>query len=270
MSGTAFVSVGLLGAALVAAITGLRRRPVRRLRRLTAAPGGPGRIPAEARPPSDGRSEEFDTAAGASADTAPARRLDAIRLAALLGGLAVAVLGGGWSGPVAALPTAIVLDRVLRRIESPAARNRRLREAGDLPLAADLLAAALRAGAPVDRSVQAVADALDGPLAERLGRVGRLLVLGAGPEEAWSALDPVPGAERLTAAVRRSANSGAALAGALVRVADDLRVDRSTAAEATARRAGVLIVLPLGLCFLPAFILAGLVPVIVAVLGDVL
>lgn len=41
-------------------------------------------------------------------------------------------------------------------------------------------------------------------------------------------------------------------------------------AEASARRAGVLIVLPLGLCFLPAFILAGLVPVIVAVLGDVL
>ena len=32
----------------------------------------------------------------------------------------------------------------------------------------------------------------------------------------------------------------------------------------------MLIVLPLGLCFLPAFVLAGLVPVIVAVLGDVL
>ncbi|PWU49675.1 secretion system protein, partial [Micromonospora globispora] len=56
----------------------------------------------------------------------------------------------------------------------------------------------------------------------------------------------------------------------LTRLADDLRADRSTAAEAAARRAGVLIVLPLGLCFLPAFILAGLVPVIVAVLGDVL
>ncbi|HEX7746632.1 MAG TPA: secretion system protein, partial [Micromonosporaceae bacterium] len=54
------------------------------------------------------------------------------------------------------------------------------------------------------------------------------------------------------------------------RVADDLRADRAAAAEAAARRAGVLVVLPLGLCFLPAFILAGLVPVIVAVLGDVL
>ena len=42
------------------------------------------------------------------------------------------------------------------------------------------------------------------------------------------------------------------------------------AADADGRRAGVLIVLPLGLCFLPAFVLAGLVPVIVAVLGGVL
>ena len=68
----------------------------------------------------------------------------------------------------------------------------------------------------------------------------------------------------------RSSSSGGALAGALLRLADDLRADRSVAAEAAARRSGVLIVLPLGLCFLPAFVLAGLVPVVVAVLGDVL
>ncbi|TDC38166.1 secretion system protein [Micromonospora sp. 15K316] len=198
------------------------------------------------------------------------RRPDLIRLASLLGGLAVAVVAGNWLGLLTAAPAAILLDRLLRRIEPPADRNRRLREAADLPLAADLLAAAMRAGAPVDRSVLAVAEALDGPLAARLGRVGRTLLLGGGPEEAWSALDGVPGAERVAAAAYRSSNSGAALAGALTRLADDLRADRATAAEASARRAGVLIVLPLGLCFLPAFILAGLVPVIVAVLGDVL
>ncbi|MEU4333428.1 type II secretion system F family protein [Micromonospora lupini] len=198
------------------------------------------------------------------------RRPDAIRLAAGIAGLAVAVVVEGWFGLLGAVPTAVLLDVLLRRIESPAARSRRLREAADLPLAADLLAAAMRAGAPVDRSVLAVAEALDGPLASRLARVGRTLLLGGGPVEAWSALDGVPGAERLAAAAFRSANSGAALAGALTRLADDLRADRATAAEASARRAGVLIVLPLGLCFLPAFILAGLVPVIVAVLGDVL
>ncbi|WP_428967051.1 type II secretion system F family protein [Micromonospora fluostatini] len=195
---------------------------------------------------------------------------DRIRLAAGLGGLAVAVLVGGWLGPVGALPTAVLLDRLLRRIETPAARERRLREVADLPLAADLLAAAMRAGAPVDRSVLAVAEALGGPLGDRLGRVGRTLTLGGEPDEAWAYLTPVSGADRLVSAALRSSSSGAALTGALTRLADDLRADRSTAMEESARRAGVLIVLPLGLCFLPAFILAGLVPVIVAVLGDVL
>ncbi|WP_433389294.1 type II secretion system F family protein [Micromonospora sp. KLBMP9576] len=248
-------------AVLLAAMVAAGRRPLRRLRALRRAPVGAH----PAAPTAPGGAEDGATDAGRSR-----RRPDVIRVAAGLGGVAVAVVVGGWPGAVAAPPTALLLDRLLRRIEPPAARNRRLREAADLPLAADLLAAAMRAGAPVDRSIQAVAEALDGPLAERLARVGRLLRLGGGPAEAWAPLAAVPGAERLTSAVLRSANSGAALAGALTRLADDLRADRSTAAEAAARRAGVLIVLPLGLCFLPAFILAGLVPVIVAVLGDVL
>ncbi|MEV0152976.1 type II secretion system F family protein [Micromonospora sp. NPDC050686] len=197
-------------------------------------------------------------------------RGDPIRLGAGLAGVAVLVVVGGWPGLLGGVLVAAAADRLLRRIEPRAVRDRRLREVADLPLAADLLAATLRAGAPVDRSVLAVADALGGPLAERLGRVGRTLLLGGDPGEAWAHLGPVAGADRLVTAAVRSSSSGAALAGALTRLADDLRADRATAAEASARRSGVLIVLPLGLCFLPAFILAGLVPVIVAVLGDVL
>ncbi|MEV7228940.1 type II secretion system F family protein [Polymorphospora sp. NPDC051019] len=198
------------------------------------------------------------------------RRPDVVRAGAVLGGLATAVVLGGWGGLAAGVAVAVGLDRSLRRLEPAAQRARRLRELADLPLAADLLAAALRSGAPVDRAVSAVAQALDGPLGVRLTAVARSLRLGAEPEEAWAHLAPVAGAERLAAAAVRSAGSGGALAGALTRLADDLRADRAVAAEAAARRAGVLIVLPLGLCFLPAFILAGLVPVIVAVLDDVL
>lgn len=198
------------------------------------------------------------------------RAIDLVRLGAALGGLATAVVLGGWPGVVGGTLTGLILDRLLRRLEPVAVRRRRAREVADLPLAADLLAAALRAGAPIDRAVGAVADVLDGPLGERLAQVGRTLRLGGGPEEAWEPLAVVPGAERMTRGVIRSSTSGAALAGALTRIADDLRADRATAAEAAARRAGVLIVLPLGLCFLPAFVLAGLVPVVVAVLGDVL
>jgi Flp pilus assembly protein TadB len=190
-------------------------------------------------------------------------------LAAAAGG-AVALLVGGWPGLACGIVAALVADRLLRRLEPPSARAERTACVADLPLAADLLAAALRSGAPVDRAVGAVAAALGGPLGGRLGRTARSLRLGADPPEAWEHLAGVPGSDRLTAAAVRSTASGAALAGALTRIADDLRADRAVAVEAAARRAGVLIVLPLGLCFLPAFILAGLVPVIVAVLGDVL
>ncbi|GAA4693218.1 type II secretion system F family protein [Phytohabitans rumicis] len=198
------------------------------------------------------------------------RRPAPIRAAAGLGGLAVAVVVGGWPGLVVGCAVAIALDRLLRRLEPAEVRARRLREVADLPLAADLMAAGLRAGAPVDRAAAAVAEAIGGPLGERLVRVARSLRLGAEPEEAWVHVRGVAGAERMARAAVRSSASGAALAGSFVRLADDLRADRAVATEAAARRAGVLIVLPLGLCFLPAFILAGLVPVIVAVLGDVL
>jgi pilus assembly protein TadC len=199
----------------------------------------------------------------------PAGRSPRIVLAVATGLAVAGVIGRWWGAPVGGL-AGLGVDGFLRRREPADARAARLRAVAELPLGADLLAAALRAGAPVDRAAAAVADALGGPLGERLERASRSLRLGAGPAEAWAHLSDVPGADRLISAAIRSSASGGALAGALGRLADDLRGDRTVAAEAAARRAGVLIVLPLGLCFLPAFLLAGLVPVVVAVLGDVL
>jgi Flp pilus assembly protein TadB len=184
--------------------------------------------------------------------------------------LGVVVFAGHWLAIPVGVAAGVGVYRYLRRQPSPAVREAHRRAVADLPLGADLLAAALRAGAPVDRAAAAVADALGGPLGERLGRTARSLRLGAGPPEAWAHLSDVPGAERLIAAAIRSSASGGALAGALIRLGGDLRADRSVATEAAARRSGVLIVLPLGFCFLPAFLLAGLVPVVVALLGDVL
>jgi Flp pilus assembly protein TadB len=185
-------------------------------------------------------------------------------------GLGVAGLIGGWWGVPVGVAAAVGAERLLRRREPARVRRERLAATADLPLGADLLAAALKAGAPLDRAAAAVAEALGGALGERLQRTARSLRLGAEPGEAWAHLSGVTGADRLVAAAVRSSASGGALAGALGRLADDLRADRATAAEAAAQRAGVLVVLPLGLCFLPAFLLAGLVPVLVAVLGDVL
>ncbi len=185
-------------------------------------------------------------------------------------GLSAAVVVGGFlgavSGGVMGLTCYWWLGQRARR--DRAAEQRQVMT--DLPFAAELLAAALRAGASPDAAATTVAEAVGGPVGHRLTRVGRALRLGASADEAWSYLGDVDSRRRLIQAAARTQHSGAAFAGSLQRLAEDLRSDRLTAAEAAARRAGVLIVLPLGLCFLPAFVLAGLVPVIVAVLGDVL
>jgi pilus assembly protein TadC len=68
----------------------------------------------------------------------------------------------------------------------------------------------------------------------------------------------------------RAAASGAPVAETLTRLADDSRAAARVAAVTAARRVGVQVVAPLGLCFLPAFVLLGIVPVIAGLAADVL
>lgn len=185
-------------------------------------------------------------------------------------GVTLALLVGGGPGALVGVVVGGVTAWVLGRAEPAASRRDRRRMEADLPYAADLLAAALRAGARPESAAAAVGAAIGGPLGERLLRVEHALRLGAPSAEAWACLGDSPAAVALGRVAVRSEHSGAAFADALRRQADDLRAARAAAADAAGRRAAVLIVLPLGLCFLPAFVLAGLVPVIVAVLGDVL
>ncbi|WP_239393361.1 type II secretion system F family protein, partial [Frankia sp. CiP3] len=63
-------------------------------------------------------------------------------------------------------------------------------------------------------------------------------------------------------ALARTEDSGARLAATLARLADQTRAHHQEHALAAARRAGVTAVAPLGLCFLPAFLALGVVPVI--------
>jgi pilus assembly protein TadC len=60
----------------------------------------------------------------------------------------------------------------------------------------------------------------------------------------------------------RAAQSGAPVAEVLTRLADDAREASRAASVAAARSVGVKAVAPLGLCFLPAFVLLGIIPVV--------
>lgn len=143
----------------------------------------------------------------------------------------------------------------------------------------DLLAACLRSGLPMAAAARAAAPTAPPVLRAALLRAADLLALGADAATAWerAAADASssPGAdevESLARMARRSARSGASLADAVGELAVQRREAVEDAAVARAERAGVLIGGPLGLCFLPAFVCLGIVPVVIGladrVLGD--
>jgi pilus assembly protein TadC len=144
------------------------------------------------------------------------------------------------------------------------ARVRRKPQADGFRLAAtwDLLAACLRAGLPVPAAIQAVIEDLRGPEADALRATAGLLTLGADPADAWAPARASPGTAELARAARRTARSGSALAEVAEEMAAQLRASLADAAEVKAQRAGVLIAGPLALCFLPAFLCLGVVPVV--------
>ncbi|WP_173317813.1 type II secretion system F family protein [Streptomyces fulvorobeus] len=132
-----------------------------------------------------------------------------------------------------------------------------------LPLAADLLAACLCAGAGPMEAAEAVGESMGGPVGDRLARTAGEIRLGGEPAEAWGRFAEIPGAGPLARCLDRAGTTGAPVAEAVARLAEALRAERSSAAVARAQRAGVLITAPVGLCFLPAFLAIGVAPVVI-------
>jgi len=131
-----------------------------------------------------------------------------------------------------------------------------------IPAALDLLAACLSAGAAPAHALAAVGEAFDGEAGTVLSAVARLAMLGAPIETAWSGCLSDRRWAPIARAVIRAHYSGAALTDVLVHLADDRRRALRADAQIAAQRAGVKAVLPLGVCFLPAFVLVGVVPVV--------
>jgi len=196
-------------------------------------------------------------------------RRDRVRpMVSLLTGLVCALLLGGPVGWVAGVLIAVGLMRP--RLEPRAVRARRARVVAELPIAIDLLAACLRGGGAWHESVEAVAGAVGGPLGAELARVAARIRLGADPAAEWLSLTHDPVLAPLGRAAARAASGGAPLAATLARLARDQRRVARVAAATRARSAGVRAVAPLGLCFLPAFILLGIVPAVAGIAATVL
>ncbi|MFI6287381.1 type II secretion system F family protein [Streptomyces sp. NPDC051018] len=170
------------------------------------------------------------------------------------------VLVGGALGLAAGVAAAYAVHRWrLTRRPAPAGEEPDER----LPLAADLLAACVSAGAGPREAAEAVGESLGGPLGERLLTTAAELRLGGEPARAWGGFARIPGALELARCLERADTTGAPAAEAVSRLARRLRAARSRAAMAHARRAQVLITAPVGLCFLPAFLAVGVAPVVI-------
>lgn len=190
-------------------------------------------------------------------------------LAAAALGLAVALVAGGGVGVAAGVLAAFGAGRMLRTLEPGGVRRRRESRQAELPLVLDLLAVCLRAGTPLVAALETVAE-LPGPFSADLRVVSGLQRLGSGPAAAWAELASDPDLAPVARAVSRSAESGSRLAAAFERLATDRRTALAAAGQARARRAGVIAMAPLGLCFLPAFVSLGIVPIVLSLATTVL
>ncbi|MGW2783225.1 type II secretion system F family protein [Streptomyces populi] len=142
--------------------------------------------------------------------------------------------------------------------------------ARQLPLAADLVAACIAAGASPVAAARAVGEALDGPVGERLARGAAEVRLGGEPADAWRRLASLPGASGLARLLERAGESGVPAAVPVGRLATEARAEWGRTATARARRAAVMVTAPVGLCFLPAFLAIGVLPVVIGLAGGLL
>ena len=185
-----------------------------------------------------------------------------LMLVAFAGGWAM--FGGpvGWAGGAAAATAVWVVSG---RAEDPAVVRRRERLLDDLPTGVDLLAACLDAGSAPESSLVVVSRALGGPVGEEFLGIHHRLEVGVDPVRVWRAVAAHDELGPLGRAVGRAHQTGAPVGRAVHQLAEELRERARADVEARARSIEVKAAAPLGLCLLPAFVLLGVVPMVVGV-----
>ena len=135
------------------------------------------------------------------------------------------------------------------------------------PVLLDLAAAVLDAGAPASAGVRLLAGALHEHDPAAAGSLRDLAVRHDAAAPGLSAPAGLPPwLLRLDAALTLARDSGTAPGPLLAAAAEDERRATSAAARVAAARLGVRVVLPAGVCLLPAFVLLTVVPIVLGLL----
>ena len=139
----------------------------------------------------------------------------------------------------------------------------------DTAMMLELVGAMLDAGSGIGRSLELVAASASTEYSRSLRPVVSALSVGADWATAWRSSEVrLPEILELRDALGFAALTGAPSSAILYAQAARLRRERFRAAEKRAASLGVKLVIPLGLCSLPAFICLGVVPVLLALVPD--
>lgn len=186
------------------------------------------------------------------------------------GGIAVAAavwaVVGGIGGVLLGVSAGVVAALGVHRLLRPGSAGRT--DPVDLAAAWELLAVCLASGLPLPAALAAATEGLPGEAGAQLRKVAGLLALGADPVQAWREVSAAELAVFARAAAR-SAGTGSTLAAVARAQAERVRVELTDEAHARAQRAAVTIAGPLGLCHLPAFLVLGIAPVVIGLVGEV-
>lgn len=183
-------------------------------------------------------------------------------VAAVVTPVAALMLFGWPFGVVLGLALSPAAHGAVSRLESTASRERNAKITAQLPEALDLMVAALEAGRPPGEALGLAADATYDPLGSELGHLASRLTIAGDPLVVWSSVIDDPVLAPVGRAFRRAETSGMPVAQVISGVADELRRELRACRREASRKVAVRTAAPLGVCFLPAFFLIGIVPTI--------
>lgn len=139
-------------------------------------------------------------------------------------------------------------------------------EVASVPLLLELLATALDSGLTIQGALQVVAEVAEETMRKSLLQVVAGLQIGASWKDSWAGNLVDRDIAEIHDALSFGALTGASAAPLLYAQAQHYRTGAARNAQKRAAALGVKLVLPLGLCSLPAFIAVGVVPVVMAMI----
>jgi Flp pilus assembly protein TadB len=194
-----------------------------------------------------------DAPESAVTQTRPPARMIAAGVAlvgaiALVPGLLGIVAGAVFAGLIAIAPVRRATPRVLP---------------DEVAIVIDLVAGCLDSGASLPDALDAAGMTSTGLLHDRCVAAARSLRAGATGVEVWQSWLDDPSLAGFARTAVRTSHTGAAAAADFRRTATRVRARHRARAQQRVRQASVWLVVPLGLCFLPAFVLVAVVPIVI-------